>query len=610
MTTQRTALALALPIVAAAGLWLARSAGAPAPVALPAESTAVETAPAAPAAAEQPAPERADAVARRGHWSAPAGARFRYDVADRTAFRLSQPDMGTQAPAILDVRAQLVATVLDRREGETLVEYRCDAVRFVGGDGHDIAGDPMQEAFAAAAATPALLRIDAFGRPLGYRFAPGLDGDQRNFLRGVIGLLVFEAPAAGVARWTGVAQDNTGDFEARYETLPGGDDESVVRRARLRFTSIRGQKKPAQHVTGGATVARFALDRGWLRAVELDESLRLELDLAGIAAITRREAKATLIAEDVVAVGADLASAWAATVSDVVGVDERTGAYAAAAQRKQWAKRLVGVTVGDLLAEVDRLMAADPIDHFAVDAAFQKLQWLLKGDEAAVRALAAQMQAGQVADRAAGVVIGAFGAVGSPAAQDALIALRGADVPPQVREAATNSCLQVAEPRGALMESLAAEAFGASHQRGQSLMVLGALAPRAAALADGRTPLEALLAEESACAARGELDQWVLAIGNTRTPAALAVALRLLGHESPSVRGACCVVLRNCPEPEALQALLQRGLADLVTAVRLDALDALARRAEPAARSAIESTATLDLDEEVREFARRLLAGE
>jgi HEAT repeat protein len=149
-----------------------------------------------------------------------------------------------------------------------------------------------------------------------------------------------------------------------------------------------------------------------------------------------------------------------------------------------------------------------------------------------------------------------------------------------------------------------------SPQRSGSLLVAGALAGRAQQpLADGRTPLQALLALEADAEARGELDTWLLAVANTGSPAALPIAQRLLGHASSAVRGAACVALRGQPDPAALRALLERGLQDIDPMVRQEAVLALSRRSEPAAREAVQLAASTDPDEAVRGRATRALQG-
>ena len=606
--TPRVVLGLALPILAALVCWLAAGASvAPSP-APAADGPALTMAPAAPVAAPAVA-MRTDAVARRGFWSAPVGARFRYELADRLTIRMSQPNAAPQAPGLLDVRATATATVLGRRDGDVLVEVAFADLRLAGADGREDAADPLAAAYVAAAATATLVRIDGRGRIRGFGFAAELDGDQRHFLRGAIHLLCCETPADGATAWTSEGGDHTGRFEARFEAVAAAaEDVAVIRRVRQRYTSYRGLPALPKHEIAGAATARFDLARGWFAGLELAETVRLQIDLADLTVVTDRRAVVRLVGEDAVAVAA---AAWDRVAASATGDDERTGGYAEAAQAREWRQRLQGVALGDLLAEIDRLLAAAAVDAEALDAAFQKLQWLLRGDDAATRALADQLLAGQLAAATAGVAVGALGAAGTAAAQAALVALRGDGVQPELREHATVACLQLATPSAQVMQSLADEAQSGRSPRGSSLMVLGALATRAeGALADGGQPLAALLAMERECAARGELDAWVHAVGNTRTPQALGVALRLLDHGDVAVRAACCAILRHFPAAVAHDALVRRGLADADPAVRMEALAVLARRSEAGIRAVIQSTATLDADVAVREYAARILAGE
>src|SRR5690606_19200193 len=102
------------------------------------------------------------------------------------------------------------------------------------------------------------------------------------------------------------------------------------------------------------------------------------------------------------------------------------------------------------------------------------------------------------------------------------------------------------------------------------------------------------------------LANWVLAVGNTRTPAAFAAAERHLEHAEGAVRAAALVALRHAPAARVLPAL-ERALGDSDPNVRIEAIRELGRRTEPAARAGIERAAQLDPAAEVRDFARELL---
>jgi HEAT repeat protein len=122
-------------------------------------------------------------------------------------------------------------------------------------------------------------------------------------------------------------------------------------------------------------------------------------------------------------------------------------------------------------------------------------------------------------------------------------------------------------------------------------------------------PLGTLLAMEERAAARGSLRTWLLAVGNSRAPAAEPVAQRLLGHADADVRAAACVALGRQPSAAALEALCTRGLGDASPAVRHEAVIALSHRSEPAARAALQQIADGDADASVRDRARRVLGG-
>lgn len=567
--------------------------------------------PLAGAAASADRSDRAGVATERGCWTAPVGSSFRHRLVDRVDVAVHSPEAGTQSGGAMHAQCDVVTVVLDRRDGEILVRQQIEALAFLGADRRVIQGDAMQELFAAATVQPTFVRLDAAGRILGFAFPSDLDGDQRNFLRGTLGVFAFEAPAPGASAWTTRVADTTGEFEARYELLPAADgDDLALRRTRLRYTAIAGHDELPAHEVRGASEAHFALPLGWLRSVRGEEQLSLSLSLLDLRAATTRTTSLDLLAATLVDVGGDCAALWAAATAPASGRGESVGGHAARSEERMWRQRLEGVTAEQLLAELQRLLAVEPVDAEALDAVFQQLQWLLKLDDRVAAMLADRLGTGQCAGDEARAVLGALGAAATPAAQATLAAVRGnGSLGDDVRTAATVACLQLPQPSPAIVAGLLDEARGDSSLRGSSLLVFGALAPRAGeALADGRSPLQALLAMEDEAAARGELDTWLLALGNAGAPQILAIAQRLLGHVDAAVRGACCVALRGVAGDAALEALLQRGLGDRDPMVRQEAVLALSHRSEPAARAAIERTAQQDPDEGVRNRAARVLA--
>ncbi|MEO6594127.1 MAG: HEAT repeat domain-containing protein [Planctomycetota bacterium] len=561
-------------------------------------------------AASVPASRRDAVHAPLGCLGAPAGSTFRYRLTDRSEFQINSPEGGLQPAGSLHIECFVTTTVLDRRADEVLVQQQLEELQFLGLDGRAIEGDLVQASFVAAAIAPVLLRLDVRGKALGFGFAEGLDGDQRNFLRGTLASLTFQAPKAGVQTWTCEEADTTGDYEARYDLLPAAAaDDVAVRRTRLGYKTMGAQPDLPKHELRGAGLAHFSTKHGWLVAGGLDEGMTMALPLLDLQMITSRRAQASLVAADHTAIDAELASAWSRAVAPVTGRLEEVGQFAKESERKHWQHRLQGVGLDQLLAEVTDLLHKEPADNEAINAAFQKLKWLIKLDAAVARELGERIATRQLASDLAGIALSSLGAAGTPAAQAVLAAVRGdRSLDAGVREAATIATLQLAEPSAELVAGLAKDAGEDFDGRAGALLMLGALSSRSSAkLADGRTPVATLLGMESDAASRGELATWMLAFGSSRTPETLGIAQRLLGCGSAAVRGAACVALRNIAGEGALSALLERGLADADPDVRQEAVLALGRRPEAAARVALQQTAQNDPDEAVRQRAHRIL---
>jgi hypothetical protein len=556
--------------------------------------------------------ERAAVQTVHGPWAALPGAAFTYRIDDHTRVQLQSAEGGVQPGADLHTRCSLTTTVLARTDDEILVQQQFGDLEFATPDGRAITGDPLQQSFVAAAAEPVFVRLALDGTPRALGFADRLDGDQRNFLRGMLALVTIAAPTAAATTWTATEADPTGDYEARYEVRSAaGADELMLRRTRQRYLAMAGHATPPTHECRGTTEARFVLARGWLEQAHVDEGLTTALSLLDLRAIVQRTATATLTTTDTVVVAIDVDAARRCTTSAVTGRDEVVGAYAAAAETEQWRQRLAGVTFDTLLAELDRAMTADPVDPEAANAVFERLQWLAKLDDRAAAAFGERVRSGELAGDRAAMVVSALGAAGTPVAQHALAAVRGdRTLALDVREAATIATLQIATPVPALVADLCRDADTDFDGRGTALLAFGALAPRAAdPLACGRAPLQALLAMETAAAQRGDSETWLLAVGNTGSAVVFEIAGRYLDHTDPVLRAAACTVLRRVETAAALALLSERGLGDASPVVRLEALRTLARRQEPAARAAIERIARTDPDDEVKQRANDLLRG-
>lgn len=546
-----------------------------------------------------------------GCLGAPIGSTFRYRVVDRIEFALHSQDGGQGQTGALHAQCFVTTTILDRKDGEILVRQCIEELRFVDANGRAIEDDPVQRHLAGVAGEPTLVRLDARGLPSAFGFADGLDGDQRNFVRGTLLIFAFLAPGAEPREQTVLQADSTGEFEAVYRvgdrSADADRDTVAVEREKLRYVAIVGQSELPEHSLAGRSRAEFSLEGGWLGSARVEEDVTLSLPLLDLRSTTRRRAEAELTDRGRVDVAAG-DSDWQRTTAAVSARGEGPSQIGIDQERRYWETRLQGVSLAQVLDRVRDVLARQPVDREALNVAFQDLTQLARRDDHVPAELAMLIQTRAVGDDVAAVAASALGAAGTVLAQRALVEVRSqGSVAADVRFAATVGALQIGAPVPELLDGLAADARGGAPDGETAMMVLGALATRAgAALADGQDPVAALFAMESTASARGSLASWLLAAGNTRTPAAFAAAERHLEHGDGPVRAAALVALRHAPAARVLQAL-DRALVDRDPNVRIEAVRELGRRSEPAARAGIERAARQDPAAEVRDFARELL---
>lgn len=602
----RLALCATVAAVLGAAGWLLSTPDAPLPAALGAQSAAGASE-AGRAVVGNPA-ERVAAAAAMGWLGAPVGSRFRYEVTDRSDYTIKNPESGAQPVGTMNLACIVQTTVLARRTGEVLVEEQIEALQFVGADGRPIAADAVQTSFQAAVVQPFLRRLGAHGQVLGYGFASELDGDQRNFLRGVMAALTFQAPLDAVLTWSCEEADTTGEYDARYDVVPGEHAETItVHRSRLQYKAIAGQAELPKHELRGVGEATFATQIGWLRDATIDEGMTLALPMLDLETVVERRAKARLLAADRVEVSSST-DGWDRANSPATGMKEQVGQFAADSERRHWQQLLQGVTLEQLLAELSGLLAQQPVAQEALNAAFQKLQWLAKLDDKVALAIGQRVLTRELAGDLAGVALSSLGAAGTPAAQAMLGATRSdRTLDLTIRQHATVATLQLAAPSAELVEGLARDAASDFDGRDNAMLVLGALATRSGQLADGRTPTQALLAMENDAAARGGLASWLLAVGNAAPAETMAIAARHLEHADAEVRAAALVALRRVTSADAVTVLIERGLGDSADSVRREALRELSRRDSAAGWAAIAQVAQNDVEESLRNQASELL---
>jgi len=562
-----------------------------------------------PGSATAGASERGEASGPLDCYGAPIGSRFCYRVVDRCDYAIENDEAGSQPAASQHAECRLVTVVLDRRDAEVLVEHRLEALQFLDRSGRPVA-DFACQSYVAATESPVFARVDARGRVLGYAFAEGLDGEQRNFLRGMLGITAFAAPAAGIDQWSIHEVDTAGEFESTYTRLPAveGDDVSV-RRSKVRYLTIGDNAETPEHRLRGAAEARFSTRVGWLVAATIDEGMKVAVPLPGTKIDTVRRSQLVLESHERIDVSSDFAAAWQRATAPVTGRHETGGRIAQANHRRHWEKRLEGATTDSLLAELATLLAADPIDKEKLNDAFQRLQWLAKLDDSVAKDLGQRVLTGQVAGDLANIAVSSLGAAGTPAAQTALAGVRGdRSMSAGLRENATIAAMQISSPGAEILDGLVRDSADDFDGRENAVLVLGSLAPRASRpLADGRTAMATLLAMENDYAARGDTSTWLLAVGNAGSAETLSIVQRHIGSTDPSIRSAACVALRRVGDADAVPLLVDRATTDLDEIVRRDAVLELGRRNVPAARSALQFVAQNDANEDLRDRARRLL---
>lgn len=236
-----------------------------------------------------------------GSWGAPIGSRFTFRIADRLTRTTRSAAAGARPAEVLDARCIVTTTVLDRRGDELLLRHDVRDLSLRDADGRSIAGDPLQVACAAACAAPVFVRLATDGRIRGYAFAEGLDGDQRGFLRGMLGLLSGEVRECE-AMWRGTVEDTTGTFVADYRRIEAASGEVAVRRIRREYTTVFGQDLPPVHELRGAIEYRCDTARGFLAAVRLDEGLTRNVPSLDLQVVTDRVASVDLLAGERAAV--------------------------------------------------------------------------------------------------------------------------------------------------------------------------------------------------------------------------------------------------------------------------------------------------------------------
>jgi hypothetical protein len=544
--------------------------------------------------ADAAATVRDEAVRYLGHYAAPAGSSFGYDLTGRFEYSVRHPEGGAQRSG-MNVRALLQVAVVTRDSDTILLRAELQDLALSALVAGHATGNPV---LTAAAAMPFFARIDTEGRIQGYQFAGSLDGEQRNFVRGLFASFLHTVPATAPAQWEAQDADAAGEYLARFQCRTDGD-RTDVERHKLRYSAMAGNELHPHQITGGSQ-AVFDAGIRWLRAVEVDESITMTMQGLELSIDLRSVLHATLVSH-----GRDLAAAAGPgpeAFAPATGHHEDLSAGQEASDRSRWQHQLEGTNLEVLIADLAALLAQEPQDAQAIDRAWQALIWSVKLDPAQAAAICARVQGMDA--RLADMLVSALGAAGTEAAQDVLAAMRqDPNSTPALRTSATVALFQVARPGARMLGELVGGIDAAAELSGDQAMavlLLGALAPRAGAMpVAGRSAFDTLVAYEGRCTAQGRADLWLNALANVGKPECVPHVQRFVDHEDDRVRGAAYNALRLIDTAPA-DALLERGLRDASPAVRSDAVNAIGQHRSDAACAALVRVSREDADPAVR----------
>lgn len=528
----------------------------------------------------------------------------------------SRVSLGEQ-PVTFRLAGQMEILVIDRRRPELLVQARLPGTR-VTLEGSDDAS--FGNAIAKALEQPFALRLDLQGRILGYRFAPGVIADHRNWVRTV--MAAFRFAGAGEASYETSEGDNTGMARVSYQRT----GERLLR-TRLCYPAL-----PQAH-PGGRSVA--VLTAIWPRHAEVDEQLRLDLPEAATAVASHLQGQLELLA---ISRTSDLPAAdWISPWASASGEGEQSE-LAASAIAQQWHKRLQGVQVSDLLARLTAILAQSPLSEADLQEQLELLAKLIELRPEVLTELALLARDSARDPRLLEIVFCAAGRAGTVPAQSLLLGCaEDAALPAALRQNAVEALFPVAAPSAVTVARIGAllDTAAITPVQGAALLLLGAYADRSAEAPalmlatearmqeQGLTPLflEALGnagTQDSFTAARrycDDADDHVRAAAMTalrKQGSAAAVAIltgRLAGDSSPRVRRYAASALAENPARMDLDVLARLAGHDADEQVRGTALVALHRRGSGSAavQSLLQRSASEDPSEDVRRMAQQLL---
>lgn len=527
------------------------------------------------------------------------GTQLRFKWTSRTETTIGAIEGGApDAGPVFALTGDLLVTGLGTRGDDLLVELRFATVRV------DTLGADATAATRAASTlskdlqSGALVRLARDGRILGYGFADGLQLESNNWLRTIASACRVRLGAAADPAWTCEETDETGTAlcEQRW-TGPLEGQRRGWSRKKVRYLDST-EKAPRPKLDSSAE-GTFDLALGWPSRAAGRQRAQLEVPNVGLRVDSRFTFACEL--EEVVA-AAEALCPDRATDAALSGAADCAGARANASAAEYRAK-LEHVTTDELVRSLLELARGD-LASTELLAARENLVWALKLWPERVADVLRAIKLGSLEDQGLMVLLSALGAAQHETAQKALVECCSESEGEKTRVLALRALFQVEKATKDTVEAarVAARGTGSELVASTALLLLGRFAD-----GDGKQT-QALLAQESEAVSGARVGSWLLALGNSHSPDALAAVQRHMISDDPGIRTAAVDALGSLPGPAALDALAQRTVSEAEPSVRAHAAETLAMREEPASLRLVDELLVREQDPDVRTAALRPLA--
>jgi len=559
-------------------------------------------------AAPESGADRTPLPSHGGFYTAPIGSEltFRITVDARSRIQMAMEDqpVGQELDTIL--RGHMRVLVIARRGNELITQLLFDRVSASYGIAGGLERSPVLE---QAIGRPTQVRMRDDGSVLGFLFDDKTNAYAKNLIRGVVCGFRFVIPRNAGRAWEREESDPTGIATVRYEwTTSARRDGKRVRRTKTRYRALAGHENDLDvgYVVGGSGVAELDRSVGWLRDAKIRETLHAKTENAPVRVSTEYAADLELTHHKMRNLGELPEAGWDDTWAAVEGVED-TRAIAISNERELWQLEVGDATLASLLAEIQALVAAEPLDSAALTAASHKLALLIRLESKTLEELAGMVPVAEpfVAD----VLLGAVGAANTDPAQNMLAAVAGdGKGSQQLRQSALDSMIQLAAPNDAALDSvrnLVNDESAPPGLRDNSLLILGALGSRepGSKSTDRAAVVASLIAYEDRARDGGRLEHWLHALGNTGHDNVMPTLQRYLAHEETPVRHAATSALGDIKSARATAALLDRARQESDPRVRAVAVRSLASRPDAGALDYVGRVLAEDRNESIRRAA-------